>query len=54
MATQFGPFTVELDLEANILVVVNEEMKWQLHIGGDQVDALDLESNYLNSMEGIA
>lgn len=49
--TKFGPFEVELDPESNCLVVVNRDMKFILNIGGDALDVLDLDCNYLEGME---
>lgn len=48
---KFGQFEVEYDPEAGSLVVVNTLMQHQLHIGYDQIDILDLESNHIESWE---
>lgn len=48
---KFGEFEVELDLESGCLVVVNKNMQYILQIGGDGLNVLDLDSNYLDSLE---
>lgn len=48
---KFGEFEVELDPESGCLVVVNRNMQYMLHVGGDALNVLDLDSNYLDGME---
>lgn len=48
---KMGTFEVELDINAGTLTVVNREMKYILHIGGDQLDVCDLDSNQVGGME---
>jgi len=49
--TKFGDFEVELDLESGCLVVVNKTMQYMLHIGGDTLNVLDLDNNWLDDLE---
>ena len=48
---RFGRYEVELDLESTCLVIFDTDMEHILHIGGDQIDMLDKDSNHLASWE---
>lgn len=51
MATVMGRFIVELDLEAGTLSVTVPDTQVVLNIGGDAVDVLDWDMNFIERLE---